>query len=72
MTQVMKFTDATSKAAEQNRGRPEDEAVGPEIVEKLRHRLISNEYCDSAEVRLAVIGELVYQCYKQLQKKTYL
>lgn len=71
MTQVMKFDDAKDGRIEQKTAQTENE-VGPEAVEKLRYRLLNNEYCDSHEVRLAILGELVYQCYKQLQKRKYL
>jgi hypothetical protein len=70
--QLMKFTAAQPKATEQNNAHPQQDPVGPEVVEQLRHRLIKDAYCDSVEVKVAIVGELVYQCYKQLAKKRYL
>jgi hypothetical protein len=68
----MKFPEATTQATGKNSATTEVESSGPEIVEQLRHRLIHNPCADSAEVRLAIVGELMYQIYKQLAKKRYL
>ena len=70
MTQIMKFAEAT--ATPKNHATTEGESGGPEIVEQLRHRLIHNPCADSGEVRVAILGELIYQCYRQLAKKRYL
>jgi len=69
--QIMKFAEATSQAARKNTTTQEDSS-GPEVVEQLRHRLIHNPCADSGEVRVAILGELIYQCYRQLAKKRYL
>ena len=72
MSQIMKFAEATAQATGRNHGTTEGESAGPEIVEQLRHRLIHNPCADSAEVRVAILGELIYQCYRQLAKKRHL
>jgi hypothetical protein len=72
MNQLMKFTVAQPKAPEQNNAPPQEDAIAPEVIEQLRHRLINDPYRDAVEVKVAVVGELVYQCYKQLAKKRYL
>jgi hypothetical protein len=41
-------------------------------IEQLRNRIVSPEYCDSLEVKTAIIGEMVFQCFKELQKRRYL
>ena len=72
MSQIMKFAEATVQATGKNNATTQGESGGPEIVEQLRHRLIHNPCADSAEVRVAILGELIYQCYRQLTKKRYL
>ena len=72
MSQIMKFAEATAQAAGKNNATTEGESGGPEVVEQLRHRLIHNPCADSAEVRVAILGELIYQCYRQLAKKRHL
>lgn len=70
-SQIMKFTEATSQAARKNTT-TQEESSEPEVVEQLRHRLIHNPCADSGEVKVAILGELIYQCYRQLAKKRYL
>jgi hypothetical protein len=41
-------------------------------IEQLRNRIISPEYCDSLEVKTAILGEMVFQCFKELKKRRYL
>jgi hypothetical protein len=72
MTQIMKFPEATTQATAKNNATTEVESSGSEIVEQLRHRLIHNPCADSDGVRIAILGELIYQCYRQLSKKRYL
>jgi hypothetical protein len=72
MNQIMKFAEATTQATGKNDATTEGESVAPEVVEQLRHRLIHNPGSDSVEMRVVIVGELVYQCYKQLAKKRYL
>jgi hypothetical protein len=72
MNQLMKFTAAQPKAPEQNNAHPQEDTVAPEVIEQLRHRLINDPYRDAVEVKVAVVGELVYQCYRQLAKRRYL
>jgi hypothetical protein len=72
VSQIMKFAEATSEAARKDNATTEGDSGGPEIVEQLRHRLIHNPCADSAEVRVAILGELVYQCYRQLAERRYL
>ncbi len=74
MSQIMKFAEATTQAtgSGRNNATTEGESGGPEVVEQLRHRLIHNPCADSADVRVAIVAELVYQCYRQLTKKRYL
>ena len=38
----------------------------PDQIERLHHRLASGEFRDSVEVTIAIVGELVYQTYKDL------
>ncbi len=71
MSQIMKFAEATAQATGRNNA-TEGDSGGPEIVEQLRHRLIHNPCADSPEVRVAIVAELVYQCYRQLTKKRHL
>jgi hypothetical protein len=70
MNQIMKFAEATAQAATNNSASAE--SVAPEMIEQLRHRLVHNPVADSLDVRVAVLGELVYQCYKQLARRRYL
>ena len=42
------------------------------VIEQLRHRLISGSCADSVEVKLAIVGELLYHCYQELMKRRYL
>jgi hypothetical protein len=72
MIQLMKFPEATSHATGKNSATTEVESSGSEIVVQLRHRLIHNPCADSDGVRIAILGELLYQCYKQLAKNRYL
>jgi hypothetical protein len=72
MTQIMKFAAATTQPAGKNKPPTEGESVAPEQIEKLRNRLINNPGSDSVEMRVVIVGELVYQCYKQLAKRRYL
>jgi hypothetical protein len=49
-----------------------EDATTPTLIDRLRHRLVSRDYCDSIDVKTAIVGELVYHCYKELMKKSYL
>lgn len=49
-------------------GRPDTNLV----IDQLRARLLSRDFHDSVEVKTAVLGELIYQCYIELQKRRYL
>jgi hypothetical protein len=41
------------------------------LIEALRHRL-GTVHHDSIEVKVAIIGELVFQCYLDLAKRRYM
>jgi hypothetical protein len=72
MKQIMKFAEATTRATGRNNATTEGDSIAPEVIETLRSRLFNGSYSDSTEVRVAIVGELVYQCYQQLAKKRYL
>lgn len=42
------------------------------VIEHIRQRLTSRDYGDSVEVKVALLGELVYQCYRETIKRRYL
>jgi hypothetical protein len=71
MSQLIKFRGTQSSDPDTpNRPTTEDPSA-PEIVEQLRHRLLNNP-SDSLETKVAIVGEITYQCYKQLAKRRYL
>ena len=72
MSQIMKFAEATAQATGKNNATTQGDSIAPEVIENLRHRLVIDPCRDSVEVKVAIVGELVYQCYKQLAKKRYL
>jgi hypothetical protein len=41
-------------------------------IETLRRRLIGGVHADSVEVKVAVLGEMLYCCYIELQKRRHL
>lgn len=51
---------------------PIREVATPPVIEQLRQRLLSGNYADSIDVKLAIVGELVYHTYKELMKRRYL
>jgi hypothetical protein len=44
----------------------------PPVIEQLRQRLLRGNCADSVDVRLAIVGELVYCCYRELMTRRYL
>ena len=68
----MKFAAATNEATAKNNATKEGDTLAPEVIENLRHRLVTDPCRDSVEVKVAIVGELVYQVYKQLSRKRYL
>ena len=71
MAQLMKFAGVEASKTEQKTPASKEDTVGPDVVEQLRHRLHANP-SDSLEVKSVIVGELMYQCYRQLLKKRYL
>ena len=49
-----------------------EEPRASRCIEQLRHRLVSGNYFDSVEVKTALVGEMLYHCYIELQKRRYL
>ncbi|MDE2450668.1 MAG: hypothetical protein KGO22_16960 [Gammaproteobacteria bacterium] len=47
----------------------EDTFPSAQVIEQLRHRLISPDYHDPVEIKIAVLGEMVYFCYRELAKR---
>jgi hypothetical protein len=74
MQRLVRFDDlgieSTKGAA--TSGMPIDTPPSQAIIEQLRHRLLSGAHCDSVEVKTAIVGELVYQCFLELRRKRYL
>ncbi len=71
MNQIMKFAEATAQATGKS-ATTEGDTIAPQVIENLRHRLVTDPCGDSVEVKVAIVGELIYQCYKQLAKRRYL
>jgi hypothetical protein len=42
------------------------------LIEQLRRRLVNGNCADSMDVRIAIVGELVYCCYRELMTRRYL
>jgi hypothetical protein len=40
-----------------------------QVIEQLRHRLISADFRDPVEIKVAVLAEMVYFCYRELIKR---
>ena len=38
----------------------------PDEIEKLRHRLVGSDFRDSVDLKVMIVGELVYLAYKDL------
>jgi hypothetical protein len=73
MSRLIRFNELKSESAPEGAPvGPTDDATIPTLIERLRHRLISGDCFDSVEVKTAIVGELVYHCYKDLMKKRYL
>jgi hypothetical protein len=58
--------------ASQGRASPVTEPRASQAIESLRHRLVAGGYGDSVEVKAAILGEMLYCCYAELQKQRYL
>lgn len=41
-------------------------------IEQLRSRIVSPDYRDSLDVKTAILGEMLFQCFRELQKRRYL
>lgn len=42
------------------------------IIEQLRNRLIGPDYRDPIEIKSAILGDLVYFCYREITKRRVL
>jgi hypothetical protein len=40
-----------------------------QVIDQLRHRLISPDYRDPVEVKIAVLSDLICACHHQLMKR---
>ena len=40
-----------------------------QVIEQLRHRLIDPNYHDPVEIKIAILGEIVYFTYRELLKR---
>jgi hypothetical protein len=43
-----------------------------QVISQLRHRLISPDFRDSVEIKIAILAEIVLACYQQLKAKRQL
>lgn len=48
------------------------EIAVPPMIAQLRNRLVSGASADSLDVKVAIVGELVWLCYQDLMKRRYL
>jgi hypothetical protein len=49
-----------------------DNSPSQRLLAHLRQRLVSGDYHDSVEVKTAILGEMIYLCYTECQKRRYL
>jgi hypothetical protein len=72
MSSLIQFDDLRAQAnTKPTSSTPPDVGLSP-LIEQLRHRLVSGNCADSVDVRIAIVGELVYSCYMELMKRRYL
>jgi hypothetical protein len=74
MRGLVRFDDLGGRGTKETEtsGMPTDTPPSQAIIEELRHRLLSGAHCDSVEVKTALVGELVYQCFLELRRKRHL
>ena len=65
--QELKGQADTKRASDQTN----EVAVPPGIIQ-LRHRLVNGACADSLDVKIAIVGELVWLCYLESMKRRYL
>jgi hypothetical protein len=72
MSSLIQFDDLRAQANTQPAPSTTPDAGFQPLIERLRHRLVSGNCADSVDVRVAIVGELVYCCYRELMTRRYL
>ena len=72
MSQLVRFKEFAATANTAPATSYAHEASILPTIEQLRLRLVSRNCADSLDVRVAIVGELTYLCFKELAKKRYL
>lgn len=66
MDSLIRFDHLKGGANKQPETAPTETFPSAEVIEQLRHRLISPDYHDPVEIKVAILGEIVYFTYREL------
>jgi hypothetical protein len=72
MSSLVRFSDFKAQGNTTPKPSQSPDVGLPPVIEQLRHRLVSGNCADSVDVRIAIVGELVYCCYLELLNRRYL
>lgn len=70
MDSLIRFDDPKVDSNTARSDTPQPETFpSAQVIEQLRHRLISPDFHDPVEIKIAILGEIVYFTYRELLKR---